>query len=146
MSDGIENRNATVFFLNMVPPTATKQQRKVDWQHRRIYDSDQVKDAKTKFEAHLYKYIPYAPYDGAIRLTTIWRYPRGNSHKDGEYKVTRPDADNMPTLLMDCMTRLGFWNDDAQVVHLQVIKVWHERPGIEIMIENMPATGILEEL
>ncbi|MDY5835778.1 MAG: RusA family crossover junction endodeoxyribonuclease [Eubacteriales bacterium] len=141
----MKNENIIVFFMNMVPPTATKQQRKVDWQHRRIYDSDQVKEAKAKLEAHLYKHKPSAPLSGAICLTTIWRYPRGKSHKDGEYKVTRPDVDNMPTLLMDCMTRLGFWNDDAQVAHLQVVKVWHERPGIEIMIENMPVTKTLTE-
>ena len=31
-------------------------------------------------------------------------------------EVTKPDTDNLQKLLKDCMTKCGFWKDDAQVV------------------------------
>lgn len=44
-------------------------------------------------------------------------------------KTTRPDCDNMVKLLLDVMTALRFWNDDAQVTSLTLIKRWSEGEG-----------------
>lgn len=125
------------FFLPMVPPTATKQQRQINWERRSVYDASQVKEAKAKLEAHLAKYIPDEPLHGGVRLITKWLYPRGASHGDGEYKITRPDIDNMPTLLFDCMTRLRFWEDDARVASLIIEKFWANTPGIYIELSEL---------
>ena len=41
-------------------------------------------------------------------------------------------------MLKDCMTRCGFWKDDAQVVREHVEKKWSEDPvGIEIEITEL---------
>jgi Holliday junction resolvase RusA-like endonuclease len=52
--------------------------------------------------------------------------------------VTKPDTDNLEKLLKDCMTEVGFWNDDAQVVKEIAEKVWTDEPtGISIEINNL---------
>jgi crossover junction endodeoxyribonuclease RusA len=68
----------------------------------------------------------------------LWLFPKGKSHKAGEWRVTRPDTDNLEKMLKDCMTRCGFWKDDAQVVREHVEKKWSEDPvGIEIEITEL---------
>ena len=39
-------------------------------------------------------------------------------------KASCPDTDNLNKLLKDCMTKLGFWNDDAQVCREIIEKFW----------------------
>lgn len=55
----------------------------------------------------------------------------------GEYRITKPDTDNLQKLLKDCMTRCGFWKDDAQVASELCEKFWAEIPGIFIHIEEL---------
>ena len=63
---------------------------------------------------------------------------KGKSHKNGEWRVSRPDTDNLQKLLKDCMTRVGFWKDDAQVCREEVTKRWSRlRPGILIKVVNI---------
>lgn len=72
-----------------------------------------------------------------MRLAVKWCFPRG-THKNGEYRTTKPDTDNLQKLLKDVMTDLGFWKDDALVASEIVEKFWAERPGIFIYVENLP--------
>ena len=52
--------------------------------------------------------------------------------------MTRPDTDNLQKLLKDCMTRCGFWKDDAQVVREIVEKRWSDEPtGIFVEIKSL---------
>ena len=52
--------------------------------------------------------------------------------------MTRPDTDNLQKLLKDCMTRTGFWRDDAQVCREDVTKRWsREKPGIRIRVVSL---------
>ena len=62
------------------------------------------------------------------------------SHKEGTYRVTRPDTDNLQKLLKDTMTQVGFWKDDAQVCKETVTKRWsREQPGIYIKVVSLDA-------
>ena len=125
------------FFLSMTPPTATAQERKVAVVHGvpRFYDPKPVQAARALLMAHLRQHVPAEPLSGPLELRAVWRFPRGRSHRDGEWRVTRPDTDNLQKLLKDCMTRCGFWHDDAQVVRETVEKRWaDELVGIEIEI------------
>ena len=59
---------------------------------------------------------------------------RVTTHRHGSYRVTKPDTDNLNKALKDCMTELGFWADDAQVVEEQIGKYWSDTPGIFVEI------------
>ena len=81
---------------------------------------------------------PDAPLARPLTLTTLWLFPKGKSHKNGEWRSTKPDTDNLQKLLKDCMTKCGFWKDDAQVVREIVEKRWSDDPaGIYIEIEEL---------
>ena len=128
------------FFMIMDPPTATAQERQVKIIHGKpiFYEPEQVKKAKLMIMYGLSGNVPKEPIEGPIKLTTLWCFPKGKSHKDKEWRVTKPDTDNLQKMLKDCMTKMRFWNDDAQVVHEEVGKVWAADPaGIMISIETL---------
>lgn len=126
------------FKLKMEPPTTTAQMHKVGVRNGKpyFYDPPEVRDAKQKLMAYLSQHRPPEPLKGPIGLSTTWLYKVKGTHKHGDYRDTKPDTDNLQKLLKDCMTELGFWNDDAQVAIEVVEKRWTAKePGIEISVE-----------
>lgn len=127
------------FFIAMNPPTVTAQEHKVKFVKGKplFYDTPEIKSAKSLLMGHLSQHRPAAALNGALSLRTLWLFPRGR-HKNGEWRVTKPDTDNLQKLLKDCMTKCGFWKDDAQVVRETVEKRWSDEPcGIYIEIEEL---------
>ena len=128
------------FFMEMKPPTATAQEHSVKVIHGKpiFFDPPNVKDAKNLLMGHLAKNRPDKPIEGAVELTVMWLFPKGKSHRHGEWRKTKPDTDNLQKLLKDCMTQVGFWKDDAQVVSEKVQKRWSDEPtGIYIEIKEL---------
>ena len=128
------------FFMEMAPPTSTAQMKKVSVVHGRpvFYEPKAVKEAQAVLVAGLLPHVPPSPLMGPLELRTVWLYPRGKSHRNGEWRSTRPDTDNIEKMLKDCMTRLGFWEDDAQVARETVEKKWSDAPtGIVVRIEQL---------
>lgn len=140
--------NKLEFFLSFEPPTATAQQRK----HRiakikgkqmvMTYKPQPVKDAEELFRIHLASFCPNEPIEGPIRVSCDWIFPWRKSEKKSvmrEFsaipKTTKPDSGNSNKLLIDCMTKAGFWNDDAQVFDESARKYWGDEPGILVSIE-----------
>ena len=129
---------ATEFFMSMEPPTCTYQEKKVAVIKEPVfYDPPEVNAARLKLTGDLAKYKPAVRYECGVRLMVKWCFSRGR-HRDGEYRITRPDTDNLQKLLKDCMTAAGFWKDDALVASEIVEKFWAEIPGIYIRIEELP--------
>lgn len=136
------------FFLPMLPPTVTQQEHDFKVVRGRVvvYDPPRLRDARQKFTALLLAQkgkIPAAdwclPMDGPIRLVTKWLFPipLDSGHLDGEWKVTKPDTDNLIKLFKDCMTRTGWWLDDAQVCSEITEKFYADRPGIYVRVERI---------
>lgn len=129
----------TEFFMPMIPPTVTAQMHKVTVRNGEpvFYDPPEVKDAKSKLTGSLTPHRPAEPYDTGVRLIVKWLFPLKGRHKNGEYKITRPDTDNLQKMLKDCMTKCGFWKDDALVASEICEKFWSDIPGIWIHIEEL---------
>ena len=133
----------TEFFMPMIPPTVTHQEKQVAVRNGKpvIYEPHKLKDARAKLMSHLAAHRPQQPYEGGIRLTVKWLFcDKSGRHFDGEYRTTKPDTDNLQKLLKDCMTRSHFWTDDALVASEICEKFWVvESPsGIYIKIEELP--------
>ncbi len=130
------------FFMAMVPPTVTHQEKKVHVVRGKpvFYEPAELKAARQKLCAALQRYRPYKPYTCGVRLVTKWCFPRG-VHPDGAYRITKPDTDNLQKLLKDCMTDTGFWKDDALVASEITEKFWAEIPGIYIQIISLEEKG-----
>ena len=129
------------FYMNIIPPTATAQMKKVRVVNGKpmFYEPEKVKAAKKLLIRGLIRHAPLEPMEGPLVLKVEWRFPKGKSHKDGEWRTTRPDTDNLQKLLKDCMTYCGFWKDDAQVVREEVEKLWADQPGLHITITRLEA-------
>lgn len=129
---------ATEFFMPMVPPTCTHQEKQVRVRDGKpvFYEPQELKTARQKLTGHLSRHRPEEPYTAGVRLMVKWCFPKGG-HRDGEYRITRPDTDNLQKLLKDCMTAAGFWKDDCLVASEIVEKFWAEIPGIYIRIEEL---------
>lgn len=136
----------TIFFMPMIPPTVTAQEKKLTAIHGKpfMYDSVEIKETKQKFTAYLAKHKPEQPYTSAVQLVTKWCFPIKGEHSDGDYKTSKPDTDNLQKLIKDCMTKLGFWKDDALVCSEICQKFWAKIPGIFICVEELPKNGYSE--
>lgn len=124
------------FFMAMVPPTTTHQQKQINWKTRTFYEPADLKAARAKLMAHLGKHVPSQKMDGPLQLVVKWCFPVIKGKESGQYKDTKPDTDNLNKLLKDCMTDLGYWHDDAQVASEVIEKFWAEPPGIWISISE----------
>lgn len=75
----------------------------------------------------------------SVRVTARCPIPKSLNKKQREavacgqkWPVTKPDADNIAKML-DALNRI-VWDDDAQIVDLRVLKVYSEKPQLEIEI------------
>lgn len=138
------------FFMPMIPPTVTQQEHKVTVSRKSgrvvFYDPPELKAARSRFMDQVGRYAPEAPLDGALQLITKWIWPMDQERQEMlavvdpdrfAWKTTKPDTDNLIKLLKDCMTRTGFWKDDAQVASEVTEKFLANRPGIYVKIMRL---------
>ncbi|WP_046390455.1 RusA family crossover junction endodeoxyribonuclease [Streptococcus uberis] len=120
-------------------PTTTHQQKKVRVVKGKpqFYEPDSLKDARSKYMSLLSAHKPDQKISGPIRLTVKWLFPMTKQSVNGQYKTSKPDTDNLNKLLKDCMTELGFWNDDAQVASEIIEKFWADNVGIYVKVEQL---------
>ena len=129
----------TDFFMAIIPPTKTHQEKQVRVVNGKpvFYEPQELKVVREKLRAHLGRHVPEEKFTGPVRLTTWWCFPVTGNHRNGEYKISRPDTDNMVKMLKDVMTELHFWKDDAQVASEVIEKYWAELPGIYVKVESL---------
>ena len=133
------------FKLNMIPPTATAQQKgeRVVGGYIHHYKKKNVAQAEAILRDALLPYVPETPIaDKPICLEVYWLFPFPKSarkHEPGvpRCKITRPDTDNLNKLLKDVMTDMGFWKDDALICIERIAKYYTDEPGIQISIRQM---------
>lgn len=129
----------TEFFMGMIPPTMTHQEKQVRVVNGKpvFYEPQKLKAVREKLRAHLGRHIPNEKFSGPVRLTTWWCFPIKGNHQNGDYKTSKPDTDNMVKTLKDVMTELHFWTDDAQVSSEVIEKYWADQPGIYVKVESL---------
>ena len=122
------------FFLPIIPPTVTHQQKKVNVIKGKpvFYEPPDLVDARQKLTAYLAKHAPVEKFTGPLQLITKWCYPVSGKYQNGQYKTTKPDVDNSVKLFLDCCTAVGFWEDDSLVASLVVEKFYAYIPGIYV--------------
>ena len=126
------------FFMPMIPPTNTHQEKQVRMIKGKpvFYEPTELKTARAKLQDHLYAFKPDQKMLGPLELVVKWCFPRGK-HENGSYRITKPDTDNLDKLLKDCMTALGFLQDDAQVAREIIEKFWADVPGIYVRVSEI---------
>lgn len=127
------------FFMPMIPPTTTFQAKELAVRNGKpvIFDSAELRAIKAKLRGHLANSVPEEPFKGPLRVLVKWCYPTTEKHPSGTWKTTKPDTDNLQKALLDSMTKLGFWKDDAQVCSQIVEKFWSDVPGVFVYITQL---------
>lgn len=110
-----------------------------------IYEQQELKDARALIRAHMAQHKPDAPLSGPLFVSVSWMYNDAEGkHDDLEYKVTKPDTGNLNKMLLDEMTRLGYWKDDAVISVELTRKFWtHDFEGVIITAMELPKVGAL---
>lgn len=106
--------------------------------HAQMYKTPELRALEAKYMSFLKGYAPAEPWNCPIRLTTEWIFRKPKGAK-GIFKTTKPDLTNMIKTFEDCMTRCGFWRDDALIVSHYPTKLWAEESephGIFIHIQD----------
>lgn len=118
----------------------------------RVHDAGTAEGWKGSIALFASRHLPRSPLAGPLRvdLTFLMPRPQSRSRKcdpDGRMPFTaKPDRDNLDKAVLDCLTSLGMWGDDAQVIGGEVWK-WYaakgERPGAIVRVmrwqESSPA-------
>lgn len=111
----------------------------------RVYDPGTAEGWKSSVAFAAKPFLPASPIDCPVRLWIQFNMPRPKSHlrKDGSLKpsaplnfTAKPDADNLAKAVMDALTTIGFWKDDAQITTLTAVKSYAiGKPGASIQIQ-----------
>lgn len=120
-------------------PSVTSQQKgvKVIKGKPHFFEKKKVAEARAIYYGNLYDHKPTKPLQGAVRVDMVIQYPMAKGKSPLTFKITRPDLDNTAKLILDVMTDLGFWNDDAQIASLELTKLYHEKSGIYIRVTEL---------
>lgn len=98
---------------------------------------------KNEIMTLLIPHRPEKPLQGALKLEIKWIYSwrknetKKNIAKGEMWCTTKPDCDNIVKMFNDCLTRLAFWGDDAQVSVLHFEKLYSDVPRIEVKITEL---------
>ena len=107
--------------------------------------------------AFLMPFRPDQPIKNPVRFTVIcfMKAPKGTPGPDRRFGLTpaewrqavedeclfhttTPDIDNLAKNIHDCLSQMGFWDDDRLVVESHEWKVYSLNPRWEILIEPVP--------
>jgi len=134
----------TAFFAAGIPKGQPRPRAFSRGGHARVYDPGTAEGWKgcvaIAAQAHRGKFTA-----GPLRVSIRFEFPRPKSHstKRGlrpdapDYHMAKPDADNAAKAVLDCLTEIGVWPDDALVSVLLVEKWYGFTPGAHITIEEL---------
>lgn len=142
----VKYKEALVFkeFIPMQIPTATFQAKGMGVNRRGkpfLYSkpgAKKIKDVFTfGFKKYLSRYLPITPYDCAIKLDVEIIYEANKTHKIGEYKITKPDRDNLLKTMQDVLEKIGMVKNDSRICDGNLKKVYGAKEGVFISMTTM---------
>lgn len=127
------------FYLHFdTMPKGTAQQKRYDGRRGIYFKSKTLLETERLYRDQLAPHKPDHPSEVPIRLFICLYFDIKSPKKLwGNYKATRPDADNFCKALIDQMTQVGYWKDDSQVADLRIIKRYSEKASIYIEWEEI---------
>lgn len=128
--------NSDFFILTFEQiPSGTAQMKRYDGRSGHFFKSARLQRTEHEYMMALAPHRPEQPSKEPIALSIDFRYSVKSKKLKGTWKTSRPDVDNIAKLLIDCMTKSGFWEDDSQIVRLSLEKSYSckELAEIEVM-------------
>lgn len=110
----------------------------------RVYDAGTAEGWKSLVAMEARRHLPESPATDALRVSLRFLLPRPKGHYTGKgvlrasspaYPTNKMDCDNLAKAVLDALTQIGMWQDDGQVVRLEVAKEYATTtPGAVIEI------------
>lgn len=114
--------------------------------HAGVYDPGTANEWKNQIYIHGKDSVPPKPLTMPLRVDLIFYFPRPKSHFRGKahqlrdtaptHHTSKPDRDNSDKAVLDQMTQMGFWRDDAQVCDGRIQKLYGCTPGLQVRISE----------
>lgn len=125
--------SGTIYFEQI--PKGTSQMKRVNHRSGKFFMGKDLKLAHDLYMNSLFEFSPERPIEGPVALGLVFAYSIKDKKKRGTMKTSRPDCDNIVKLVIDVMTELGFWVDDAQICQLRVTKMWSPNESAAISFD-----------
>lgn len=118
------------------------------WQAR-VYDAKTAEGWKSLVADAAKRNRPASPFAGPVIVHLVFWMPRPKSHyRSGKhagnlredapfFHTSKPDRDNLDKAVLDALTQLGFWKDDAQVCDGSLRKLYGEPAGCSVSIQSV---------
>lgn len=101
----------------------------------RMYDAGTAEGWKGLIAQAARPHVPAVPLEGPLRVDVDFFFPRPKRlmrAKDPEGPIPhdgKPDRDNLDKAVLDALTQLGFWRDDAQACDGRIRKFFTSKQG-----------------
>lgn len=119
--------------------------------HVRMYDAGTSKGWKQLIAYAAKPHRPKTPFQGPLRINLHFWFARPKSHygkRKGQLYIkesaprsmtNKPDVDNLAKAVMDALTDVGMWADDAQIIITEITKRWSDDglQGVDVEIEEL---------
>ena len=126
------------FFLHFdTMPKGTAQQIRHNSKTGAYFKDSKLSNAEEQFLRALKPHAPKEPSTKPIKLSVWFYFDVKDRSKWGKVKPTKPDTDNYLKLFKDCMTKMRFWKDDAQVVDEHIRKSYAASATIVVYWEEI---------
>lgn len=111
--------------------------------HAAVYDPGTADGWKSDIAIAAKEFLHSSPFDCPIICNLVFLFPRPARlmrSKDPEGRIpyiAKPDRDNSDKAVLDCLTSIGMWRDDALVYDGRITKYYaakSERTGCHIQI------------
>ena len=109
-----------------------------------IGKSDRLRAYEDQLRPHVERMrasMTSAPLDGPLREVIKLCYPTEGRHRQGEPKITKPDASNVEKTLNDLIESKGIIANDARVCDLRILKFYSDPAGIWVSISEIEGAG-----
>jgi Holliday junction resolvase RusA-like endonuclease len=118
----------------------------------RVYDAGTAEGWKSCVALAAARHVPDSPITCPLFVDVEFRLPRPKGHYNSKgvlksssptHPVNKMDCDNLAKAVLDCLTQIGMWQDDGQIVMLTVTKGYAAigRQGATVSIVQ---TGVQE--
>lgn len=105
--------------------------------HARLVESagQPLKDWRTDVQQAAIKAHHGEPLEGPLAVQLIFNLVRPKSHPKTRptWPTARPDIDKLARAVLDALTHVCY-QDDSQITHLTLAKVWGDPPGVTVTI------------
>ena len=127
------------FTIQMDIPTTTFQDKTIKTNRKTkkkyIGSSDKVIAIGQEYQYMLKPHRPQETLTGALKVSLYFVFATKVKGKQGKYKDTKPDCDNISKLVLDAMEKVGFYENDSRISDLRIVKKWGEVGSLRVVIE-----------